>query len=296
MVKAFLDVFPDLELDGESGEILEHARVTKISMNLRRDRMQIYVEADRLIEKAVIYRVEDAIERQIFEGKGVDVRIIERFCLSGQYTARNLMPLYQESMLLELKQNSMALYDMMRRAKQEFTDEDTLILTVEDNCVSMEKEKELTTYLEKVFCERCGQNLKLTLQMQKSKENERRELSERRVQLEVEAIRSRLLAAASGQEQDEDGYMEVPQSRGKSGKQDGKPGGKQPSDRQGNPPEGDFEEKTAGNHDEIAGRPEKDAGNRGTAVGRPKKAAGKRSTAAGDAGSAAAGGMRGKAA
>ena len=215
MVKAFLDVFSDLELDGETGEILEHARVTKISMNLRRDRMQIYLEADRLIEKAVIYRVENAIRQQIFEGKGVDVRIIERFCLSGQYTARKLMPLYQESMLQELKQNSMALYDMLRRAKQEFSDEDTLILTVEDNCVSMEKEKELTAYLEKVFCERCGQNLKLTVRMQETKESERRELSERRVELEVEAIRRRIMAV-SGETQDESAYMEVPQGRGKS--------------------------------------------------------------------------------
>ena len=230
MVKDFLDVFSDLDLSAEEQEMMSHARVTKITMNLRRDRMRIHLEADRLLEKAAVYRIERAIENQIFENGGVKAQIIERFCLSGQYTARNLMPLYEESMLLELKEISMPLYDMFRRCEKTFTDEDTLILRMQDNCISEERERELRAYLEKVFCERCGQNLKLEMKFEDMPESSNRELLEKKVEQEVAAISRR----AFRKKEDDSDYLEAPQKKSAPGAG----AGKTQADRQDNRPAG----------------------------------------------------------
>ena len=218
MLKSFLEVFPDLVMTEDMTDLMRKANVTKVTMNLRRDRVKIYLEADCLIAKDIIFDLQDLIRRQVFSDGPVEVRIIERFRLSGQYTAKRLMPMYRDSILLELKEYSAILYDMFRRAQIEFEDEDTMILHVEDTCVSQKNCSELTAILEKIFCERCGQNLKLSVHMSEPKESRLRELSILQMAQEVQTISRRIY---KNEERDGQEYLEVPQKKDAAGKKNG---------------------------------------------------------------------------
>ena len=200
MLKSFFEVFSDLELTGSAADLMGRSQVAKVSMNLRRDRIKIFLEADCLIGKDVIYLVQEEIRRQIFSDGPIEVRIIEKFHLSGQYSARKLMPLYEDSIYLELRNYSVILYDLMRQGEYEFTDEDTMILRVADSCVSQRSINELQAILEKIFCERCGQDLKLTIETVEMKESHRRELANLALAQQVQQISRRALASSRQKE------------------------------------------------------------------------------------------------
>ena len=77
MAKSFKEVFPTLKLDSDISELLNDAEVTKISANHEHDHIRIYLCAKRLIFKKNIWKLENAIESQIFKGKNLKVTIIE---------------------------------------------------------------------------------------------------------------------------------------------------------------------------------------------------------------------------
>ena len=111
MGKPFHEVFPSLKLSGEVTSLLSFATVRRITTNSGKDRMRVYLDAEKLIEKQYIYEIEQAIKDQLFFAMPIEIQIIEQFRLSGQYTARKLMPIYRESILLELKNYSRFLYN-----------------------------------------------------------------------------------------------------------------------------------------------------------------------------------------
>ena len=50
----------------------------------------------------------------------MNIRIIEKFRLSRQYTARNLMEVYEESILQELRAYNVFLHNLLSEAKKNF--------------------------------------------------------------------------------------------------------------------------------------------------------------------------------
>ena len=158
MKKPFMEVFPTLQLREELKSVLEFASIDRITMNRDRDFMRIYLESDKLIVKSCIFELEQAITGQLFPDAKMTVKVIERFHLSRQYTPQNLMPIYEESILLELKAYNALLYSLMHDSKKVFSSEDTLCLEVPDTVIADGKEQELLQILEKIFCERCGLN------------------------------------------------------------------------------------------------------------------------------------------
>ncbi len=192
MGKAFFEVFPELKLGEETSGLLAQTTVARVTMTPRRDLLRVYLESEKLIQKSTIYETEQAIADQLFSSLPVAVRIIEKFHLSGQYTASNLYPLYEESILLELKTYSSFLYNLFRVAKKEFLTEDTLRLTMEENVITAEKEEELFSILEKIFCERCGQHFKVEAVWVPATESEAARISRLRMEQEVSEIEARL--------------------------------------------------------------------------------------------------------
>ena len=207
MTKAFTEVFPKLRLSDDAGALMRQAQVARVTMTSRRDHMKIYLESEVLIQKEYVYETEQAIMDQLCFGAPVQVKIIEKFRLSGQYTAKNLMQVYKDSILLELKNYNMFLYNLFHGARCEFTDDDTLELTMEDNVVARGKEEELLQIFEKIFCERCGQHLKIVPQLVEAKESRNRKFARIRLEQEVAAICQR---AYSQKESDGEEFMEAP--------------------------------------------------------------------------------------
>ena len=159
MAKLFFDVFPTLDVSGDMKKILSEMEVTKVGMNHERDHIRVYLLGSHLIHKNNITQLERSIEEQIFKGKRMNVRIIEKYQLSEQYTARTLMDMYKDSMLEELKAYSLMEYNLLRASKMEFTDDSHLHLMLENTIIAQTRSHEIVEFLEKIVCERCGMNL-----------------------------------------------------------------------------------------------------------------------------------------
>ena len=164
MTKAFFDVFPMVEADDEElGSLLEHASVTKVAVNQKDAQLKIYLDADRLIGKRQIEKIERTLDEEIAAGQGLRTRIIEQFHLSAQYTPRNLMKVYRTSILYELSGYQKCIYTLFRSADILFSDDETCTVTLEDSIVSRSYADELKRILDKIFAERFGLNFRCTV-------------------------------------------------------------------------------------------------------------------------------------
>ena len=206
MAKLFFEVFPTLKITGEMSELLKETEITKVASNSAQNALRIYLESTRLIPKPEIYHIEQEIRQQLFPHKEVAVKIIEKFNLSSQYTPEKLMAVYRESILEEIRNYSVLLYNLMRCSKMEFDREDHMILTLEDTIVATERSNELIDILEKIICERCGLKLMIESQYEKPAENNYLKSADSQIETEVAHIVARTAAART---QNTDG-MEQP--------------------------------------------------------------------------------------
>ena len=186
--KDFLDVFPQLKVDPELESLLGEVKVMKVSINPQKDCLRVYVLSRQWIHKKHIYHLEETIKEQFFANAPLRVKIIEKFQLSSQYTPENFLDVYRQSILLELKQYSALEYNMFYTAEITFSDPETMELVMTDSVVARDREHELVRVLEKIFCERCGFNLKVHPAYRKPVESKGRKNSELRILEEARQI------------------------------------------------------------------------------------------------------------
>ena len=188
MAKLFFDVFPTLDVKEDLKKILSEMEVTRVGMNHGKDHIRIYVLGKHLIHKNQILQLERSIEEQIFRGKQMQVKIIEKYQLSEQYTARTLVDMYKDSILEELKTYSLMEYNLLRASKMEFTDDTHLRLTLENTIIAQTRSHEIVEFLEKVVCERCGMDLIVELLFEEPKESKYKKNSDLQIQFEIKNI------------------------------------------------------------------------------------------------------------
>ena len=188
MSKTFFEVFPSIKVNKELHSLLEEVIVSRVTCNQERTKIRVYLDSERWIHKKHIYDLEKKIARQCFEGLSVDVKVIERLHLSSQYTAENFFDIYKESMELELENVSMVESSLFAGARPVFTDRDSLELEIPDTFLAREKSHFLEEYLHKVFCERCGLDLKLSIRLTEPKESRQRRNDEKMIEEEVASI------------------------------------------------------------------------------------------------------------
>ena len=199
MNKPFSDVFVTLKLEGELAHLMETTEVTKVSANHDKSHIRIYLLAKRLIPKNQIWKLEEIIKEQIFPQKGIVVHIIEKFSLSEQYTAEHLMEMYKESIYEELNAYSVLVYNLLRTAQIEFESPTDMKLTLEETFIAKTRSTELEEFLEKVFCERCGLDLRIKMKYVPAKESKYRKNAEKQIQLEVQNIIERTKIGLAGE-------------------------------------------------------------------------------------------------
>lgn len=159
--KKFFEVFSGLKLENEVKELFEMVEVKKVTTNHTKSSIRVYIYSQRLIFKTKIYQVENEIEKQIlnpghYRGQSdwMTVKIIEEYSLSEQYTPPSLYQIYKDSIMLELKRYSPILYSMLKNARITF-EQKVMKLEIQNSLTSVKKGRELSTILEKIFCERC---------------------------------------------------------------------------------------------------------------------------------------------
>ena len=77
--------------------LLEMVGIEKISTNRDRSVIRVYIDSPRLMHKQSIYDLEKGIKEQLFPGKRVTIKILEKYHLSSQYTPEKLMNVYRDS-------------------------------------------------------------------------------------------------------------------------------------------------------------------------------------------------------
>ena len=202
MANAFLEVFPTLQLNHEMKGLLSEATVTKVASNRNRDFIRVYFDNTRLIPKRDIWRLEEDMRQQLFPNQKMQIKLMEHYRLSGQYTAKTLLDTYKESMLCEIKEYSLLLYNIFRKAEIRFEEDMQMTLILEDTLIARESQDELIEVLDKIIRERCGIQTKFDIQFVEKKESHYKKNTDHQIDLEVKSIVRRTAAAKSEHEQE----------------------------------------------------------------------------------------------
>ena len=229
MAKPFFEVFPTLELKEDLRDMMECTQISKVSTNPKRDAIRIHINSKILIQKDHIFRLERSIKDQLFPNVPMLIKIYEKYELSDQYTPRKLMEIYHNSILDELREYSMVEYNLFRKAKWEFVEEQVMVLRLEQTVVAASKTDELVRILEKIFHERCGFPVQVRVEFEEVKPSKYREQSDQKIRQEVANIAS-VIQGAKGPEKDP-GVQEQQGHQGHQGQQ-GQQGRKGREDRQ----------------------------------------------------------------
>ena len=217
MEKDFMEVFPDFQVDGELADLLDVVQVTRVGITRKKDLMRVYIVCSQWIHKKHIFALEKAIKEQFFRNIQIEIKIIEKFYLSRQYTPKNLMGVYRSSILTELREYSVFLCNLFQTASITFPETDVMELELVDSVIAHERVEELLRILEKIFCERCGLDLKIHTSYKKQEQSSARQKSEMKLQEQVRHVveRTHLGEKLEKQAQEKAGA--------RKGKEDGKP-------------------------------------------------------------------------
>ena len=145
------------------------------------------------------------MKKQIFRMKNMDVRIIDRYRLSKQYTPVKIMEIYYDSILFELEKYWTLEYNLLKNSQWEFDGEHCLVLTLEDGFLSRTYADTLADYFKKIFLNRFGFEIDVIYKYAK-KEGSHYELeNEHKLNLRVAQIEKNMRAAqAAGDGVNED--------------------------------------------------------------------------------------------
>lgn len=188
MAKKFFDVFPTLKVNENMRTLLADVEVTKVATNADRDYLHVHIFSTHLLQKKMVLQLETAIKEQLFGMTPIQLKIIESYQLSEQYTPENLMKEYYESILLELKSKSVVEHNLFLNAKYRFENENTLFLQFEDSIIAELKSDTIITLLKEIFEERCHVPIRVEVEYQKAKKSKMQEHNAIRLQQEINAI------------------------------------------------------------------------------------------------------------
>lgn len=159
MDKGFQEIFPTLQLDNDLRQALKDAIVTRVSTNRDRSAMRIYLCMKSLVPKRRIWKLETEIKRQCFAKENVRIHVMESFSLSSLYTPEKLYEAYKDSIFEEINAYSTLLLGIIKKAEFDFSKEGQLTITLEDTVIARDYEEKLHDILDKIFCERCNQQI-----------------------------------------------------------------------------------------------------------------------------------------
>ena len=156
MTRMFEEVFPPLSLDQSLLDLLGQVKVEKVTSNRAKNFIRVYLVSGKLIHKEQLFQLERALKRQLFGRAEVELKILERYELSGQYTPEKLLELYKDSILWELRHYSILEYNLFRGAKISFPEEHIMRMELRKTTLGEDAADELIRVLYKIFTERCG--------------------------------------------------------------------------------------------------------------------------------------------
>jgi len=193
MEKMFLEVFPSPRVEKGLSELLEQVRVEKVTSNRAKSFIKVYLVSGKLIHKEQLFQLEQALKKQLFGSNPVELKILERFELSGQYTPEKLLELYKDSILFELKAYSILEYNLFRGAGISFPEPHLMRLVLAKTTLGEDAADELIRILYKIFTERCGLELKIQTEFIESSEQNQKRRGQVNVEQQAAALMESML-------------------------------------------------------------------------------------------------------
>ena len=188
MVKSFFEVFPQLKLDTDLQGMLDDATVSKVSTTRQKNSLRIYLGCSRLLPKEKVYFLESELKRQLFPHHTMNIKIIENFHLSEQYTLKNLLDAYWNSILTEFHRYSLLEYNLLRHANLDIEKDNVLRVSLEDTVLAHQKEEEIYHILEKILNERCNLSVQIQMEFHEKEESKYRKNADIKMQNEVQNV------------------------------------------------------------------------------------------------------------
>ena len=197
MEKLFTEVFPPIHADKPLTDLLDQVHVERITSNRAKTHIKIYLKSKNLIHKEQLYNLEQTLKKQLFGKTPIELKIIEHFQLSGQYTPQKVLELYRDSILFELKAYSILEFNLFRRAKITFPEENRMKLSLEKTTLGQEAADELVRVLHKIFTERCGMKLEIEAELidKNQEQEEKRQKSQEFMEKQAAALAERMYQA-----------------------------------------------------------------------------------------------------
>lgn len=164
MSTPFFQVFPVLKLNRELSDLFACVAVLRVTASRSKKQLKIYMESQRLLLYPQIRSVEREIQAQSFHDPEIEIRIIEHYQLSAQYTLETLFGLYQESLEAELKEESEIGANLFHGAQKIFINATTLKIIAEGNFIAEQKLKRVKERLMTIYKERFDYLLDVVLE------------------------------------------------------------------------------------------------------------------------------------
>ncbi|BCN31479.1 PolC-type DNA polymerase III [Anaeromicropila herbilytica] len=155
MALTFFEVFDHLEVNKDLGDLFKEVVVERIIASKSKKQLKIHILSHRLISRNNIKKIEYQIKKQLFFETENEIKLMEKYKLSAQYTPNKLLTSYEDSILSELRENSVLEYNILKTSEVRF-EEEKMILRCEDSFLTRNKSSEMKQKLESIFNDRFG--------------------------------------------------------------------------------------------------------------------------------------------
>lgn len=170
----FFEAFDQLELKNDIREVFQTVEVKRILMSKSTCSVRIFVESDHILTYQARRKVEYELRKQLLGDAVRSIRIVESYQLSAQYTPEKIMPMYFDSMLAELREESILDYNIVKEADFSFTME-TVKLTVEDTFMVKKRVAYIKEKLDEIYHERFSFSVAVMFEYVEPKKKEKEE-------------------------------------------------------------------------------------------------------------------------
>lgn len=197
--RPFFDVFTELDVEQALYHIFQKVAIEKVVMNKRENRLSFHIYANRLIHQREIHAMEHCIKESLFYQSKSKVRLIEQYDLSEQYTIETLTQVYRDSLLYEIKEESLVLYNLLAKAEWNVNGE-ILTLFLEDSFLARDRSQEIKQYLESIYHERFHMPLKVGFDYTEAQKQAFYEANRHKLDVEIHQIMEHMIERENEEE------------------------------------------------------------------------------------------------
>ena len=171
----FFEAFEQVTCDDELRNLYSDTEVVRVVASKQNNTLMIHINSKVLIHRKHIKKMEELLNKQLFSHTANRAYIAPYFELADKYELENLLSVYRDSILDELKDISIVTYHLLTQADTKVK-ENTIIIRTKENCVAEDKFNRLRSYLIELFKDRFGYDVSVKCEYTKAKEKRKTRL------------------------------------------------------------------------------------------------------------------------